>query len=114
MDIGPAGEVFAEGCTAAELTRRVADAAGVPAQQVRCRVAAARSRVGTWSGPGPTARGPSRTAARSGATDLLRRAGGVPADADVRVVRRNVARGAPAETFRVDLAAVRRATPGPT
>jgi protein involved in polysaccharide export with SLBB domain len=110
LDLGPAGEVFAEGCTAAELTRRVADAAGVPAQQVRCRVAAARSRVVYLVGSGATEpravayRGPER------ATALLRRAGGLPAevDPDVCVVRRNVARGAPTETFRVDLPAVRR------
>jgi protein involved in polysaccharide export with SLBB domain len=110
LDLGPAGEVFAEGCTAAELTRRVADAAGVPAQQVRCRVAAARSRVVYVVGSGaaePRAvayRGPERV------TELLRRAGSlVPdTDPDVRVVRRNVARGTATETFRVDLAAVRR------
>jgi polysaccharide export outer membrane protein len=113
LDLCPAGEVFAEGCTAAELTRRIADAAGVPAQQVHCRVAAARSRVVYVVGSGaaePRAvayRGPER------ATELLRRAGGLVPDAepDVRVVRRNVARGTATETFRVDLAAVRRGDP---
>ena len=44
IDLGPHGAVFAEGCTAAEITHRVATAAGVPAQQVLCRVADARSR----------------------------------------------------------------------
>jgi protein involved in polysaccharide export with SLBB domain len=110
LDLGLAGEVFAEGCTAAELTQRIADAACVPAQQVRCRVSAARSRVIYLVGSGaaePRAvayRGPER------ATDLLRRAGGLSADVDpdVRVVRRNVARGTAIETFRIDLAAVRR------
>ena len=110
LNLGPAGEVFAEGCTATELTRRVADALGVPAQQVRCRVAAARSRVVYLVGNGATKpqavpyHGPERVA------DLIQRAGRLPADADVevRVVRRNVARGEPTETFRVDLAAVRR------
>lgn len=109
LDLGSAGEVFAEGCTAAELTRRIADRVGVPTQQVRCRVAAARSRVVYVVGPGashPQAvpyRGPER------ATDLIRRTGGPSADAaEMRVVRRNVARGGPTETFRVDLAAVRQ------
>jgi len=111
IDLGPFGMVFAEGCTAAELTRRVAEAAGVPAQHVSCRVAAARSRSVFLVGPGadhPRAvpySGPERV------TDLLRRTTGLgPASdpTDVRVVRRNVARGAPTETFRVDLAAVRR------
>jgi len=111
IDLGPFGMVFAEGSTAAELTRRVADAAGVPAQHVSCRVAAARSRSVFLLGPGadhPRAvpyTGPERV------TDLLRRAAGLAPGAeptDVRVVRRNVARGAPTETFRVDLAAVRR------
>jgi protein involved in polysaccharide export with SLBB domain len=109
IDLGPVGMVFAEGCTAAELTRRVADAAGVPAQQVRCRVAAARSRSVFLLGPGaehPRAvpyAGPERL------TDFIRRTGGPGAEPpDVRVVRRNVARGAPTETFRLDLAAVRR------
>jgi protein involved in polysaccharide export with SLBB domain len=111
IDLGPFGAVFAEGCTAAELTRRVADAAGVPAQQVRCQVAAARSRSVFLLGPGadrPRAvpyAGPERV------TELLRRTGEFGADADladVRVVRRNVARGQPTETFRVDLAAARR------
>jgi protein involved in polysaccharide export with SLBB domain len=106
LDLGPAGEVFAEGCTATELTRRIADAVGVPAQHVRCRVAAARSRVvyvvGADRSRAVAYRGPERT------TDLLRRAGGLPADGDIRVVRRNVAGGAAAETFRVDLTAVRQ------
>lgn len=109
LDLGPAGEVFAEGCTAAELTRRIADTVGVSAQQVRCRVAAARSRVVYLVGSGATHpqavayRGPERV------TDLLKRTGGLPADPslDVRVVRRNVARGAPGESFPVDLAAIR-------
>jgi protein involved in polysaccharide export with SLBB domain len=105
LDLGPAGAVFAEGCTATELTRRVADAVGVPAQHVRCRVAAARSRVVYVVGAGRSRAVPYRGPER--ATDLLRRAGGLPADGDVRVVRRNVARGAATETFRVDLAAVR-------
>ena len=110
LDLGKAGEVFAEGCTADELTRRIADAAGVPAQQVRCRVAAARSRVVYVVGSGtrhPQAV-PYRGAER--ATDLLKRTGSmtVGAEPDVRVVRRNVARGTAAETFRVDVAAVRR------
>src|SRR5262245_38961464 len=30
LDLGPGKEVFAEGCTAGELTRRIADAVGVP------------------------------------------------------------------------------------
>lgn len=109
VDLGPAGEVFAEGCTSAELTRRIADTIGVPAQQVRCRVAAARSRVVYLVGSGATRpqavpyRGPERV------TDLLKRTGGLPDEPshDVRLVRRNVARGAPTESFRVDLAAVR-------
>jgi len=111
INLGSHGMVFAEGCTAAELTRRVADAAGVPPQQVSCRVAAARSRSVFLVGPGadhPRAipySGPERV------TDFVRRAGGLAVGADpsdVRVVRRNVARGAPTETFRVDLSAVRR------
>jgi protein involved in polysaccharide export with SLBB domain len=111
IDLGPFGMVFAEGATAAELTRRVAEAAGVPAQHVSCRVAAARSRSVFLLGQGaehPRAvpySGPERV------SDLLRRAAALPVGAepaDVRVVRRNVARGAPTETFRVDLAAIRR------
>jgi polysaccharide export outer membrane protein len=110
INLGSHGMVFAEGCTATELARRVADAAGVAPQQVSCRVAAARSRSVFLVGPGadhPRAvpyAGPERV------TDFVRRAGGLAAGADasdVRVVRRNVARGAPTETFRVDLSAVR-------
>jgi hypothetical protein len=109
VHLGPAHEVFAEGRTATDLTRQVADALGVPAQQVRCRVAA-HSRVVYLVGSGaakPRAvpyRGPERVA------ELVQRVGGLAADAqvDVRVVRRNVARGSATETFRVDLAAVRR------
>lgn len=108
VNLGPAGEVFAEGCTTVELTRRVADTLGVPAQQVRCQVAAARSRVVYLYGSGaaePRAlpyRGPER------ATELLRRAGTFSSGAEVQVVRRNVARGGEAETFKIDLAAVRQ------
>ena len=113
LDLGPAGEVFAEGCTAAELTRRVADAIGVPAQQVRCQVAAARSRVVYLVGSGASRPRAVPYRGTERATELLQRTGGLPAgtDPDVRVVRRNVARGAATETFRVDLAAVRRGDP---
>jgi protein involved in polysaccharide export with SLBB domain len=110
LDLGKAGEVFAEGCTAGELTRRIADTVGVPAQQVHCRVTAARSRVVYVVGSGTTR--PQAVAYRGAerATDLLKRTGVLPAGAepDVRVIRRNVARGAAIETFRVDVAAVRR------
>jgi protein involved in polysaccharide export with SLBB domain len=111
IDLGPFGVVFAEGCTAAELTRRVADATGVPAQQVRCQVAAARSRSVFLLGPGADRPRAVPYAGRERVTELLRRTGALAADADpadVRVVRRNVARGLPTETFRVDLAAARR------
>jgi protein involved in polysaccharide export with SLBB domain len=110
IDLGPCGGVFAEGHSARELKDQIAAAAGVPAQQVNCRVAAARSRVIYLVGPGadhPRAvpfAGPERVA------DLLQRAGGLSPDGhptDVRVVRRNVAKGTPTETFKVDLAAVR-------
>jgi protein involved in polysaccharide export with SLBB domain len=106
VHLGPT-DVFAEGCSAPELTRRIADTLGVPAQQIRCRVAA-HSRavylVGTNNPQAVAYRGPERVG------ELIQRTGGLPADADVevRVVRRNVARGAATETFRVDLAAVRR------
>jgi protein involved in polysaccharide export with SLBB domain len=110
LDLGKAGEVFAEGCTAGELTRRIADAVGVPARQVHCRVTAARSRVVYVVGSGTTR--PQAVAYRGAerATDLLKRTGSLPAGAepDVRVVRRNVARGAAIEMFRVDVAAVHR------
>jgi hypothetical protein len=103
--------VFAEGCTAAELTLRVAEAAGVPAQQVRCQVAAARSRSVFLVGPGADRPRAIPYGGRERVTELLRRTGALAPDADpadVRVVRRNVSRGMPTETFRVDLAAVRR------
>jgi protein involved in polysaccharide export with SLBB domain len=110
LDLGKAGEVFAEGCTAGELTRRIADTVGVPVQQVHCRVTAARSRVVYVVGSGTTK--PQAVAYRGAerATVLLKRTGSLPAgsEPDVRVVRRNVARGTAAETFRVDVAAVRR------
>jgi protein involved in polysaccharide export with SLBB domain len=111
VDVGTCGTVFAEGCTAAEITRRVAKAAQVPVQAVSCRVAEARSRVVYVVGPGadhPRAvpyTGPER------ASELLARTGELSPlahAAEVRVVRRNVARGAPTETFRVDLAAARK------
>ena len=109
LDLGSAGQVFAEGCTAMELTRRIADKLDVPAQQVWCHVAAARSRVVYVVGTGaarPQAvpyRGPER------ATDLIRRTGELSADAgEVRVVRRNVARGSATETYKVNLAAIRQ------
>ena len=110
IDLGPCGGIFAEGHSVRELKDRIAAAAGVPAHQVNCRVAAARSRVVYLVGTGadhPRAvpfAGPERVA------DLLQRAGGLSPDAhpsDVRVVRRNVAKGTPTETFKVDLAAVR-------
>jgi len=111
IDLGPHGAVFAEGCTAAEISRRVAAAAGISDQSVHCRVAQARSRFVYVVGPGgdrPQAvpyTGPEHV------VETLHRAGGFSPDAplaDVRVVRRNVARGTPAETFHVDLAAVRK------
>jgi protein involved in polysaccharide export with SLBB domain len=110
IDLGPCGGIFAEGHSARELKDQIAAAAGVPAQQVNCRVAAARSRVIYLVGPGaehPRAvpfAGPERVA------ELLQRAGGLSPDVhptDIRVVRRNVAKGTPTETFKVDLAAVR-------
>jgi polysaccharide biosynthesis/export protein len=110
IDLGRHGAVLAEGCTAAEITRRIADAAGVLPQQVQCRVAAARSRfvyvVGAgadhpraipYTGPQPV-------------TELFERVHRLAPDvhaSEIRVVRRNVARGIPTETFKVDLAAVR-------
>lgn len=110
LDLGNAGEVFAEGCTAGELPRRIADTVGVPAQQVRCRVAAARSRVVYVVGSG--AAKPQAVAYRGAerATELLKRTGALTAGAEpeLRVVRRNVARGTATETFRVDVAAIRR------
>lgn len=110
IDLGPYGEVFAEGATAEELSRRVALATDVPTPQVRCQVAVARSRVVNLLGPGasqPRAlayAGPERVA------DVLRRVGPPPGtDAGViRVVRRNVARGVASETFTVDLGAIRK------
>jgi len=111
VDVGTCGAVFAEGCTAAEITRRVAKAAQVPVQAVNCRVAEARSRIVYVVGPGadhPRAvpyTGPER------ASELLARTGELSPLAhavEVRVVRRNVARGAPTETFRVDLVAARK------
>jgi protein involved in polysaccharide export with SLBB domain len=110
VDLGPAGEVFAEGCTVEELSRRVADAVGVPVQQVQCQVSSARSRAVYLVGTGATElraidyHGPER------ATELLQRTGSLPGHVDlqVRVVRRNVARGTETETFRVDLAAIRK------
>jgi protein involved in polysaccharide export with SLBB domain len=111
IDLGSCGVVFAEGCTAAELTRRVADAAQVPAQQVRCQVAAARSRSVFVLGPGADRPRAVPYAGRERVTELLRRTGTLGPDAgatDVRVVRRNVARGLPTETFRVDLSAAVR------
>jgi protein involved in polysaccharide export with SLBB domain len=110
LDLGTVGEVFAEGCTAGEMTRRIADTVGVPAQQVRCRVAAARSRVVYVVGSGTTR--PQAVAYRGAerATELLKRTGSLTAGAepDVRVIRRNVARGTAIEMFRIDVAAVRR------
>ena len=111
VDVGTCGAVFAEGCTAAEITRRVAKAAEVPVHAVNCRVAEARSRVVYVVGPGadhPRAipyTGPER------ASELLTRISElspVAHAAEVRVVRRNVARGSPTETFRVDLASARK------
>jgi hypothetical protein len=78
---------------------------------VSCRVAEARSRVVYVVGVGadhPRAvpyTGPER------ASELLGRTGELSPlahAAEVRVVRRNVARGAPTETFRIDLAAARK------
>ena len=111
IDLGPHGAVFAEGCTAAEITRRVAAAAGVSAQDVRCQVAQARSRFVYVLGPGADRPRAVPYAGPEGVSDLLARAGGVSPGshlADVRVVRRNVARGLPTETFHVDLAAVKK------
>jgi len=110
IDLGAHGAVLAEGCTAAEITRRIADAAGVSPQQVQCRVAAARSRFVYVVGAGADH---PRAIAYTGpqpVTELLQRVHGLAPDvhaSEVRVVRRNVARGIPTETFKVDLAAVR-------
>ena len=103
-------EVFAEGCTAGELTRRIADTVGLPARQVHCRVTAARSRVVYVVGSGTTKPQAVPYHGVERATDLLKRTGSLSAgsEPEVRVVRRNVARGTAIETFRVDLAAVRR------
>ena len=111
IDLGPHGAVFAEGCTAAEITRRVAAAAGVSARDVRCQVAQARSRFVYVLGPGADRPRAVPYAGPEGVSDLLARAGRVSPGshlADVRVVRRNVARGLPIETFHVDLAAVKK------
>lgn len=110
LDLGSAGEVFAEGCSVDELNSRVAEALGVSIQRVHCQVSSARSRsiylVGT-AAPQPKAieyHGSERVG------ELLQRTGSLPANSDlqVRVVRRNVARGTATETFRVDLAAIRK------
>ncbi|HEX3152693.1 MAG TPA: polysaccharide biosynthesis/export family protein [Gemmataceae bacterium] len=110
LDLGSEGQVFAEGCTTKELSQRIAERVGVPAEQVQCQVSSARSRAIYLVGTGiqqPRAlayRGP------EGVTQLLQRTGGLPAtnELQVRVVRRNVARGTETETFRVDLPAIRR------
>ena len=110
IDLGGSGSVLAEGCTAAEVTRRIAEAAGVPAESVVCRVAEARSRFIYVLGPGTDRPRAVSYTGPEHVTQFLQRAGGIATDArptEVRVVRRNVARGIPSETFRVDLAAVR-------
>lgn len=104
------GEVFAEGRTAIEIGQMVACATGARPENVHCQVTPARGRVVHVLGPGVskpqtvTYTGPERVA------DVLKRAGNVAVDADqtnVTVVRRNVARGKPTETFPVNLTAIR-------
>ena len=110
IDLGPAGTLFVEGSTVLEVARRVADLTGGSAEQVRCHVAEHRSRAIYVLGP---VKGRPRAVPFAGperVSDLLRRSGGAAREADAneaRVVRRNVATGQAAETFQVDLAAVR-------
>lgn len=110
IDLGSFGEVFAEGSTVAELRERIAAATKVPEENVGCRVASARSRVVHILGPGAIRPRALAYAGTEHVADFMRRSGGLAPDADlthVNVVRRNVARGMPAETFPVDLTAIR-------
>jgi len=109
IELGWLGPVLADGLTVTQLAERVAEAAGVPSQQVRVRVIGYHSRrVVVYGAIAHTQRtidyrGPERV------SELLRRMGGLKPGADTRevfVVRPQVARGKAPEIFRVQLEAV--------
>jgi polysaccharide export outer membrane protein len=110
IDLGTYGEVFAEGCTVADVRQRIAVAGHVAVEDVHCQVAIACSRNIHILGPGISRPRAVHYTGREQVAELLHRAGGLPPDADptkIYVVRRNVARGKPSEIFPVDLTAIR-------
>lgn len=110
ISLGQYGEVFAEGRTANEIGQMVACATGARPENVRCQVMPARGRVVHILGPGVSKPQPVTYTGPEHVADVLKRAGNLAVDADqtnVTVVRRNVARGKPTETFPVNLTAIR-------
>jgi protein involved in polysaccharide export with SLBB domain len=109
LPLSEPGAVLAEGRTLAEVRDDLAAAAGVPADRVEVRLAAARSSRVYLHGP---IRGRGRVVPYQGpepVIDFLKRVGGLPPGSklsEVYVVRPNVAAGLRTEVFRVDVPAV--------
>lgn len=109
IDLGPLGQPRVEERTAQEIARHVAELAGVPAEQVRVRVAEYNSQQVYLFGE---VAGLQRAVAYQGEepiADLLQRAGGLTpgaAPARVQVIRPRVIEGRPPLVYNVDLEAV--------
>jgi protein involved in polysaccharide export with SLBB domain len=109
IDLGDAGRPHVDGETIPQITHTIAEAVGVPPEQVHVTVAeynsqclylfgqvAGSQRVVPYQGPETV-------------LDLLHRVGGLQQDAaigDITVVRPHVAEGKTPEVFHVDLAAI--------
>ncbi len=109
IDLGDAGRPQVDGETTPEIIRTVAEAVGVPAEQVHVSIAEYNSQYIYLFGQ---AAGSQQVVPYQGpetVLDLLHRTGGLPAGAavgDITIVRPHVAEGKTPEVFHIDLAAI--------
>lgn len=107
--VGELGRIAVSGGTAADTAEKLAGVAGEPRDAVHVTVAEHRSRLLFLTGPGAESE---RAVPYQGAetvVDLLRRTGGLSAQAkpdEVHVIRPHVAAGRRPEVFDVDLEAI--------
>jgi protein involved in polysaccharide export with SLBB domain len=109
IDLGDAGRPQVDGETTPEIVHTIADAVGVPPEQVHVSIEEYNSQYLYLFGQ---AAGGQRVVAYQGpetVLDLLHRAGGLPEGAavgDITIIRPHVAEGKTPEVFHIDLAAI--------
>lgn len=109
IDLGNAGQPRIDGETTPEIVRTVANAIGIPPDQIHVAVAEYNSQYLYLFGPTDGIQRAVPYHGPESVLDLLRRVGGLPSSAAVRdilVIRPHVAEGKRPEVFHIDLAAI--------